>query len=66
MKAINLTKSQIETIALEAIQVGATALAQQVDVEHVAKEVSTLIKTEGENLIQSISLSAMQRYGNKK
>tara|TARA_B100002003_G_C14134781_1_gene545678 strand:+ start:2249 stop:2449 length:201 start_codon:yes stop_codon:yes gene_type:complete len=66
MKAINLTKSQIETIVLEAIQVGATALAQQVDVEHVAKEVSTLMKTEGENLIQSISLSAMQRYGNKK
>jgi DNA-binding NarL/FixJ family response regulator len=66
MKAINLTKSQIETIVLEAIQAGATALAQQVDVEHVAKEVSTLMKTEGENLIQSISLSAMQRYGNKK
>jgi hypothetical protein len=63
---VNLTKSQIETIVLESIQSGAKALAQQLDTDHASLEVSELMKAEGENLIQSISSSAMKRYGNKK
>lgn len=59
---ITLSRSQIETIVLEAIQVGATAIAQQLDVENVAKEVSTLMKTDGENLIQYVTSSSINRY----
>jgi hypothetical protein len=66
MTAINVTKSQIETIVLEAIQAGAIAIGEQLDIEDLGKKVSELMKVEGENLIQLISSSAMQRYSNKK
>ena len=59
---ITLSKSQVETIVLEAIQVGATAIAQQLDAENVAKEVSILMQTDGESLIQSVTSSSMNRY----
>ena len=63
---IILSKSQIETIVLEAIQAGATAIAQQLDVDNVAKEVSTLMKTEGELLIQSVVSTTYNRYRQNK
>lgn len=63
---ITLSKSQIETIVLEAIQAGATAMAEQLDVENVSKNVCSLMKVDGENLISSIAASSMRRYGQNK
>ncbi|APD91968.1 hypothetical protein BM525_18980 (plasmid) [Alteromonas mediterranea] len=65
MTTVNLSKSQIETIVLEAIQEGATALAEHLDAENVAKEVQAMVRERGEELIQSISSSAMKRYSQK-
>ena len=65
MTTVNLSKSQIETIVLEAIQEGATAFAEHLDAENVAKEVQAMVKERGEELIQSISSSAMKRYSQK-
>lgn len=65
MTTVNLSKSQIETIVLEAIQEGATALAENLDAENVAKEVQAMVRERGEELIQSISSSAMKRYSQK-
>ena len=65
MTTVNLSKSQIETIVLEAIQEGATALAEHLDAESVAKEVQAMVRERGEELIQSISSSAMKRYSQK-
>ena len=59
---ITISKSQVETIVLEAIQAGATAIAQQLGAENVAKEVSTLMQTDGENLIQFVTSSSINRY----
>mgnify|MGYP006091682629 CR=1 FL=1 len=59
---ITICKSQVETIVLEAIQAGATAMAQQIDAENVAKEVNTLMQTYGESLIHSVTSSSMKRY----
>jgi hypothetical protein len=59
---ITICKSQVETIVLEAIQAGATAMAQQLDAKNVSKEVSSLMKTDGESIIQSVASSSMARY----
>jgi hypothetical protein len=59
---ITITKSQVETIVMEAIQAGATAMAQQLDPLNVSKEVCNLMETDGENIIQSIASSSMTRY----
>ena len=64
-KTVNLSKSQIETIVLEALQAGATALGEKINLDCVAKDVNSVIKSEGEDLIQSISASAMKRYCKK-
>jgi len=61
---LNLSKSQVETIVLEAIQAGADAMAHQLDADDVAKEVNKLVKSEGESLIDKITSSTMSRYGN--
>lgn len=64
MTTVNLAKSQIESIVLEAIQAGATALANNLDLENASNEVQAMIREQGEDLIQLISSSAMKRYRN--
>lgn len=61
---LKLSKSQIETIVLEAMQAGAEAMAHQLDADNVAKEVNKLVNSEGEGLIDNITSSTMSRYGN--
>ncbi len=59
---MDLSRSQIETIVLDALQQGATAMAEQLDADNVAKAVNTLIRAEGDTLIDRITDAAVQRY----
>ncbi len=63
--SVNLSKSQLTAIILEAINAGAEAMALQLDADDAAKEVSTLVNTEGGSLIEHIASTAMTRYGQK-
>lgn len=59
---VNLSTSQVETIVLEALQSGATAMAEHLDIENVSKTVNTLVADEGEAIIQAVTQSSLSRY----